>query len=91
MEIEEGMNEARRFAAIAHCVPCVHLDQRWRAISRSAELRMGSHGMRTHLLASLNIPPQLDRTDNQNPRLENRPHLQNRPLCCWYIIFFEFV
>ena len=31
---------------------------------------MGSHGMRTHL-ASLTIPPQLGRTDSQNPRDEN--------------------
>src|ERR1700716_768320 len=25
VEIEKGMNENTRFAAIAHCVPCVHL------------------------------------------------------------------
>ena len=47
-------------------------NQRRRAKSRSTELRMGSHGMRTHL-ASLTIPPQLDRTDSLKPAVWKSP------------------
>jgi hypothetical protein len=62
-------------------------NQRRRAKSRSTELRMGSHGMRTHL-ASLTIPPQLGRTDSRKPESENRPHLQHRLV--WLLVYHIF-
>jgi hypothetical protein len=62
-------------------------NQRQRAKSRSTELRMGSHGMRTHL-ASLTIPPQLDRTDSRKPECGNCPHLQRRLL--WLLVYHIF-
>ena len=65
-------------------------NQRWRAKSRSTELRMGSHGMRTHL-ASLTIPPQLGRTDSQTRLLKTARTCNIVSSGRWYIIFFGFV
>jgi hypothetical protein len=75
VKLEEGMSEAKRLR---------------RELIRSTEVRMGSHGMRTHL-ASLTIPPQLGRTDSQNPSLETARICNIVSRGCWYIIFLGFV
>ena len=62
-------------------------NQRQRAKSRSTELRMGSHGMRTHL-ASLTIPPQLDRNRWSKTRVWKRPNLQHR--LAWLLVYHIF-
>jgi hypothetical protein len=75
VKLEEGMSEAKRLL---------------REFIRSTELRMGSHGMRTHL-ASLTIPPQLGRTDSQSPSLETARICNIASHGLWYIIFLGFV
>ena len=68
----EGMNEAGDSPKLRAVFRVCIWNQRQRAKSRSTELRMGSHGMRTHL-ASLTIPPQLDRTDIRKPAVWKPP------------------
>jgi hypothetical protein len=71
----------------AHSVPRVHLHQRLRANpAAAAELRMGSHGMRTHL-ASLTIPPQLSQTDSRKPAFGNA-RLCN--IVSWVLVYHIF-